>query len=96
MTSTSKVNARDDVWETLKEKLGLNDTRIQASRSASSGWNSQNLLAACGDGERTVHLTGLAGSYLARSFTVDQVVEHCLMWNERNTPPLDAGKVIST
>jgi len=90
------VQIRDDVWETLKEKLGLKETRTTASHSASSGWDSQNLLAACGDGERTAHLTGLAGSYLARGFNVDEVIEHCLMWNERNLPPLDAYKVIST
>lgn len=96
MTSKPKVDARADVWELLKEKLGLNETRTKASSSTSSGWDSQNLLAACGDGQRTGHLTGLAGSYLARGFNVDQVIEHCLMWNERNLPPLDTDKVIRT
>ena len=27
---------------------------------------------------------------------VNQTIEHCLLWNERNTPPLDPDKVIST
>ena len=96
MSTVPKTQTRDDVWETLKEKLGLKETRTSEVHSASTGWNSQKLLAPCGDGERTAHLTGLAGSYLARGFNVDQVIEHCLMWNERNTPPLGVEKIIST
>ena len=96
MSITPSVQIRDDVWETLKEKLLLKETRTKSTHNASSSWDSHNLLAACGDGDRTAHLTGLAGSYLARGFNVDQVIEHCLMWNERNSPPLDADKVIST
>ena len=96
MTTAPTMEIRDDVWETLKLKLGLNEARARAGKSSSSGWNSQNLLAPCSDGQRTAHLTGLAGSYIARGFNVDQVIEHCLLWNERNTPPLDPDKVIST
>jgi hypothetical protein len=96
MNTTAAVDARNDVWETLKERLGLNDTRTKTAKTSAAGWDSQNLLAPCGDGQRTAHLVGLAGSYLQRGFDVNQVIEHCLMWNERNTPPLDAEKVIST
>ena len=96
MNTAPTIAIRDDVWETLKLKLGLNEARARAGKSSSSGWDSENLLAPCGDGQRTAHLTGLAGSYLARGFNVDQTIEHCLLWNERNTPPLDPDKVIST
>lgn len=96
MSTTQTLAPRDEVWETLKEKLGLNEVRTAAAKAASAGWDSQNLLAPCGDGQRTAHLVGLAGSYLARGFDVDQTIEHCLLWNERNTPPLDHDKVIST
>ena len=96
MATAPTIATRDDVWETLKEKLGLNETRTRAARASSSGWDSQNLLAPCGDGQRTAHLLGLAGSYLQRGFDVNQTIEHCLLWNERNTPPLDPDKVIST
>ena len=96
MTTTSTVEPCDDVWETLKLKLGLNEFRTKAAKSSSSGWDSQNLLAPCGDGQRTAHLLGLAGSYLQRGFDVNQTIEHCLLWNQRNTPPLDPDKVIST
>jgi len=27
---------------------------------------------------------------------MNQTIEHCLLWNERNTPPLDPDKVIRT
>lgn len=96
MTSAPTIATRDDVWETLKLKLGLNEARTKAAKSSSSGWDSQNLLAPCGDGQRTAHLLGLAGSYLHRGFDVNETIEHCLLWNERNTPPLDSDKVIST
>ena len=96
MNSAPTIAIRDDVWETLKLKLGLNEARARAGKSSSSGWNSQNLLAPCSDGQRTAHLLGLAGSYLHMGLDVNQTIEHCLLWNERNTPPLDPDKVIST
>jgi hypothetical protein len=96
MTTPLTTEPRDDVWEALKEKLGLSDIRTPAAKATSSGWDSQNLLAPCGDGHRTRHLVGLAGSYLQAGFNADQTIEHCLLWNERNTPPLDPDKVIST
>lgn len=98
MTTTPKTEACDDVWETLKATLGLIEPRARAARAASAeiGWDSSSLLAACGDGHRTAHLVGLAGSYLACGFSVDHVIEHCLLWNTKNTPPLDDEKIVST
>ena len=96
MNTVPTIAIRDDVWETLKLKLGLNEARARAGKSSSSGWDSQNLLVPCSDGQRTAHLLGLAGSYLHMGLDVNQTIEHCLLWNERNTPPLDPEKVIST
>lgn len=95
-TAAPTTEPRDVVWEALKEKLGLTEERKPGAKEASSGWDSQNLLAPCSDGHRTAHLLGLAGSYLQRGFDVNQTIEHCLLWNERNTPPLDDDKVITT
>jgi hypothetical protein len=98
MSTDSEVAQRSDVWEALKKTLGLSDSPAKTpnARATHVTWNSQDLLAPCGDGQRTSHLVGLAGSYLAMGFTLDQTIEHCLMWNQRNTPPLDDAKVIST
>jgi hypothetical protein len=96
MTTPPTIEPRDEVWENLKEKLGLNETRTPATKAASAGWASHNILAPCADGQRTNHLVGLAGSYLQAGFSANQTIEHCLLWNERNTPPLDPDKIIST
>ncbi len=98
MTTTSTAEKRDDVWETLKETLGLNESVRKPTKAAGLGvgWDSSNLLAPCGDGARTSHLVGLAGSYLALGMSVAQTIEHCILWNTQNTPPLDEEKVIST
>ncbi|MEI8156802.1 MAG: helicase RepA family protein [Burkholderiales bacterium] len=85
-----------DVWDTLCQSLGLVLKVTQAKHHRSVIWDSQDILRPCGDGERTAHLVGLAGSYLASGFTLDQAIEHCLFWNTRNTPPLDDEKIIST
>jgi len=96
MTTPQNTEPCDEVWESLREKLNLNQTRTSPAKPASSGWDSQNLLAPCGDGQRTAHLVGLAGSCLQKGFTVGQTIELCLLWNARNTPPLEPGKVIRT
>ena len=88
-----------DVWDQLAEKLGLNDftaKRAGSSGAGFSGWSSESLLKPCADGERTAHLVGLAGTYLAKNFNLNQVTEHCLMWNRQNIEPLDEEKVIAT
>lgn len=96
MTSPSTPTVIDTVWETLASKLGLSLATKKGSTAVSATWNSRSLLAGCEDGHRTAHLVRLAGTCFARGFSSDQVIEHCLMWNERNNPPLDEGKVIST
>jgi len=50
----------------------------------------------CGDGERTEHLTRLAGMWLARGYQLDDVTRLSLAWNSRNDPPLNDDKVIAT
>lgn len=88
-----------DVWDQLAEKLGLHAfaaKRAGSSGAGSPGWSSESLLRPCADGERTAHLLGLAGTYLAWGFNPNQVIEHCLMWNRQNIEPLDDDKVIST
>ena len=93
--STNQTVATGDVWASLKAALSLDETaHTKGPASNSHSWNSDSLLASCGDGSRTAHLTGLAGTYIARGFNLDQTIEHCLLWNERNTPPLDHAKVI--
>jgi hypothetical protein len=88
-----------DVWDELKEKLGLNEftaKRADSSGVGFQGWTSESLLKPCADGERTAHLVGLAGTYFSLGFNLNQVTEHCLMWNRQNIEPLEDDKVIST
>jgi hypothetical protein len=50
----------------------------------------------CIDGERTQHLTSLAGSMLAAGVGEAECIERCLQWNSRNIDPLDDDKVVAT
>jgi len=50
----------------------------------------------CQDGERTAHLTRIAGYALGRGMDEKAVIALCLGWNTRNDPPLDEAKVSST
>lgn len=50
----------------------------------------------CGDGERTNHLTSLAGMWIAQGHGLGAVKSQAAQWNERNTPPLPFAKVYST
>lgn len=99
MLTTGTQPHPKDVWAELKDKLGLNELatrKVGNSEPTSTGWRSDSLLRRCADGERTSHLLGLAGTYLSRGFNVDEVTEHCLMWNQQNIEPLDDDKVVST
>ena len=99
MSTNLKSETCQDVWENLKATLGLHEPPARVVKKAAPaeiGWDSSHLLAPCGDGHRTAHLLGLAGSYLACGFSVEQVIEHCLLWNTKNTPPLEEEKVVST
>jgi hypothetical protein len=98
MVAPVQTTTPGDVWEVLKVKLGLNDSRAttKETKALGSTWNASSLLKPCADGERTQHLLRLAGTHLARGFDVDQTIEICLMWNKNNIEPLDDDKVIST
>ena len=50
----------------------------------------------CKDGQRTEHLTKLAGTLLASQFSGAECVAKCLLWNSQNIEPLDDDKVIAT
>ena len=50
----------------------------------------------CCDGERTEHLTRLAGMWIGSGYRLDDVKKLSLGWNSRNTPPLDDNKVVAT
>lgn len=48
------------------------------------------------DGERTSALTKVVGYLLAKDLPVETVRQMALDWNDRQSPPLDVGKVHST
>lgn len=50
----------------------------------------------CSDGQRTKHLTRLAGMWLRQGKEIEEVTHLCLGWNAENTPPLKDGKIVST
>lgn len=50
----------------------------------------------CGDGERTTHLTKLAGAMISRHYPIEKVIELASTWNSRNNPPLDDEKIEET
>ena len=60
------------------------------------GGGSATVLRVCRDGDRTAHLTSLAGSFLGRGLSVEETKQICLDWNARNTPPLETNKVEET
>lgn len=91
-------------WETIQKMLGLtlpastiNKVRAQQVGGAASGATIAELLARqCVDGERTQHLTSLAGSLLAAGFGEVECIKRCLKWNSQNIVPLDDDKVVAT
>ena len=54
------------------------------------------LLRTYPDGERTSALTKVVGYLLAKDLPVETVRQMALDWNDRQSPPLDVGKVHST
>ena len=50
----------------------------------------------CQDGERTAHLTRIAGYVLGQGMSVRGATAFCLAWNARNQPPLHATKIAGT
>ena len=64
--------------------------------AASMPHSSPDLQKVCGDGERTAHLTKLAGKWIAEGREFNEVIMLAQGWNANNTPPLDTAKVSST
>lgn len=50
----------------------------------------------CRDGERTAHLTKLAGKLISKGMPIEDVITHALEWNQNNDPPLDEGRIEKT
>jgi RecA-family ATPase len=50
----------------------------------------------CRDGERTQHLTRLAGILIARGKQLDEVIALASAWNAKNNPPLEGEKLEAT
>lgn len=50
----------------------------------------------CGDGERTHHLTSLAGHWISQGLDKNALIEKARFWNSRNSPPLPDEKVVNT
>jgi hypothetical protein len=50
----------------------------------------------CKDGERTKHLTSLAGKLIGQQRPLEEVIRLANEWNQDNTPPLDDEKVEAT
>jgi len=50
----------------------------------------------CKDGERTKHLTSLAGKLIGQQRPLEEVIRLTNEWNQDNTPPLDDEKVEAT
>lgn len=92
-------------WATIQAKLGLSipaakartPTQAQAQFQASQGLSIAELMSMPRkDGERTRHLTQLAGSLLANKFSEADAVAMCHLWNRKNVEALDDSKVEST
>ena len=91
-------------WATIQKMLGLTlpvpttgKTRAQQAGGTTNGATTAEMLARqCIDGERTQHLTSLAGSLLAAGADEAECIEQCLQWNSRNIDPLDDDKVVAT
>lgn len=86
----------------LLQKLGLASVRppVQPHRQNTSRHDSTSIpdlmQRQCLDGERTQHLTTLAGALLAKRFTLDECIAMCHQWNSQNIEPLEDDKVETT
>jgi RecA-family ATPase len=91
-------------WETIQKMLGLTMSATvngkvsarQADVRPVGASIAELMQRPCIDGERTQHLTVLAGSLLAARFDEAECIERCLQWNAGNVEPLDDDKVIAT
>ncbi|OQW86393.1 MAG: hypothetical protein BWK72_17405 [Rhodoferax ferrireducens] len=89
-------------WEHIQQKLGLTvgspkaaALGTQSSVFAPSDINSL-MQTRCKDGERTEHLTKLAGTLVASGVGEAECILQCLLWNSKNIEPLETEKVTRT
>lgn len=93
---------RQDPWVQLCARLGMNPTpttktiKTTISQDGAVTIPRDAIFTPKGDGERTQHLTSMAGQLLAAGCTLGVVESACLAWNSTCTPPLDVSKVIDT
>lgn len=97
----SNTTPRIDPWHALCARLGIapSTSSAPAATPASHATRTQNavdMLRGRPDGERTDHLTRLAGMLFAAGAQLVDVEEVCLIWNSRNPEPLDEAKVLDT
>ncbi len=86
-------------WEVIQQKLGLTVAQRERkhARALPHSTDLNTLMQRrCKDGERTEHLTKLAGKLLANQVSEAECVSQCLLWNSRNIEPLDVDKVVAT
>lgn len=89
----------DDLKKSLpiSPEIIIKKTKPPLNRRFSRNTNSTHLnTVVCKDGERTAHLTKLAGHLISKGMPIGQVIENAQDWNSRNEPPLDEEKVVAT
>jgi RecA-family ATPase len=91
-----------DIWAELAERLGLSEAASsRPHRSPPDNRRYQHaptglLQRVCADGERTEHLVRIAGTYIGKGHSVDDVIDIARGWNARNDPPLQDEKIVQT
>lgn len=91
-----------DIWSVLTAGLSLpaavpaNDTQRASAAPAAPKMSTLDWLTPKGDGERTQAVAARAGHLVALGIPIAEVTDICLLWNSRNTPPLDNDKIIRT
>jgi len=86
-------------FETLMQSLrllNLADKPTEGKPPAVSNGADFEPFRICSDGERTTHLTKLAGHLISRGFNKAETLRYALSWNKNNTPPLQESKVTDT
>jgi hypothetical protein len=92
-----------DRWTDLVSALDIDlastpaaGTHVRATATVRQSDPNDPLFRSCADGERTQHLTRLAGWLLSQGIDAETATTICLQWNATNDPPLPDEKVVST